>query len=272
MTPTDKTQPDAKGATHIDRRQAILLPIVVAALLGAAVYWRPRQTLAYHPLRGLTPFRQLISDGARSSGSIALIGMDGSAPGPDDAALDLRSTEVRADLCGALFGIGFGDDSRIPLAYFTDVNCPNCRILEHGLSSVMARDPTGLRLVRHELPLLGPASVIAARALLAADAQGRRENLAKRLTRASFVTDEALIRALAGSIGIDANRLLIEMKSPSVEAHLLTSQALAREFGLAGVPALFVGRTLITGAVPGDTIMKVIEDERAMSAPACPAG
>jgi predicted DsbA family dithiol-disulfide isomerase len=271
VTPYEKTQPNAKSATQFDRRQAILLSMAVTAVLGAAVYWRPRQTLTYQTLQGLTPFRQLISDGARSTGSVALLGMNESAAGSADAALGQRGADVRADLCGALFGTGFGDERKTPLAYFTDVNCPNCRILEHGLASVTARDPTGLHLVRHELPLLGPASVIAARALLAAETQGRRKDLAKRLTRASFVTDEAFIGALAGSLGIDVDRMLIDMKSSPVEAHLRTSQALARIFGLAGVPALVVGRTLIVGAVPGDTISRVIDDERAMPTAVCPA-
>lgn len=94
--------------------------------------------------------------------------------------------EVRADPCAALFGEATADGA-LPIATFSDFNCPYCRVLEGDLAGVLAADP-GLRLVRHELPLLGAASASAARAVLAADLQGGYEAMKARLLRAGLVT------------------------------------------------------------------------------------
>jgi predicted DsbA family dithiol-disulfide isomerase len=171
---------------------------------------------------------------------------------------------VRANPFPHLFG-GSDPDDVLPIAYFSDFYCPYCRVLERDLSKVLSEDPA-LRLVQHELPLLGGASVSAAKAVLAADLQGGYSDMKARLLRTGLITDEAYLRAVAPDLGLDADRLLHDMESPEIADRLLTSRALGKVFGIVGTPALVIGRTLVMGAVTNRTIERVVSDERALGA------
>ena len=59
---------------------------------------------------------------------------------------------------------------------FFDTRCPYCRKLEPTMADLLARDH-GVRLVYKDLPILGPASVLGSKALLAAQKQGGYEKL-----------------------------------------------------------------------------------------------
>lgn len=262
--PPDGEEPGQTGPGLPPSRRGLLLAGATLAAMAAIGLARRREAaLDYHALEALPPFRQLVSDGAVSTASLALAGLQGEAA-PDVAA---RAVELRADPCTALFGEGDADGT-LPIAYFSDFNCPYCRVLEGDLDDVLAGD-VELRLVRHELPLLGAASASAARAVLAADLQGGYEAMKARLLRAGLVTDEPYLRAVAGPLGLDPERLIQDMDSPAVADRLRTSLALGRAFGIVGTPALVVGRTLVVGAVSARTIRAVVRDERAMPGPVC---
>lgn len=246
-----------------DHLRLLLGGTTMVALAGLGVARWSRTGLEYRELTGVSPLRELVSDGAISTASLAFAGL-GHEPAPDVAA---RAIEVRADLCTALFGES-GSRGRLPIAYFSDFNCPYCRVLEGRLADVLARDP-GLRLVRHELPLLGGPSVSAAKAVLAADLQGGSEALRARLLRAGLITDEPYLRAVSEPLGLDGERLLRDMDSAEVADRLRTSLALGRVLGLVGTPALVIGHTLVVGAVSTRTLWAVVRDERAEPDPIC---
>jgi protein-disulfide isomerase len=55
---------------------------------------------------------------------------------------------------------------------FFDYRCPFCRQVEPWVQTLIKED-SGVRLVQKEFPILGPASVYAARVALAAWKQGK---------------------------------------------------------------------------------------------------
>ncbi|MEO6299656.1 MAG: hypothetical protein ABIV25_12635, partial [Paracoccaceae bacterium] len=97
--------------------------------------WSSRLTFQAKP--GLTPFRWLETTGTLSTASGLLIGMD--AGQPPDAVGDVMIAEVRANPCAALFGTQ--EDPRLPVAFFSDFNCPNCHILYTILTDYDAKHP-----------------------------------------------------------------------------------------------------------------------------------
>lgn len=247
-------------ASLLGRRSLLLGAVAVASVAAISVLRRRESELAYRDLSGFAPFRELVSDGGISATSLAFAGLQDD-PSLDAAQIERRMAEVRAEPCAALFG-RLATADIVPMAYFSDFNCPICRVLEGELDAVLAGDPS-VRLVRHELPLLGDASLSAAKAVLAADRQGGYEALKARLLRAGLITDAPYLRAIAGPLGLDADRLLADMDSPQVADRLLTSRALGRVFGFVGTPALVIGRTAILGSVSAGTIRQVVRDERA---------
>ena len=56
----------------------------------------------------------------------------------------------------------------VTIVEFFDTRCPYCRKLEPAMADLLARDH-GVRLVYKDLPILGPASVLGSKALLAAN-------------------------------------------------------------------------------------------------------
>jgi protein-disulfide isomerase len=59
----------------------------------------------------------------------------------------------------------------VTIVEFFDTRCPYCRKLEPAMDELLAGDH-GVRLVYKDLPILGPASVLGSKALLAAQQQG----------------------------------------------------------------------------------------------------
>lgn len=213
--------------------------------------------LSFRDMKGLPPFRELEGAGAVSSANAAFAGIDKvPAADPDQKR---RIADVRADPCTALFGRL--TDGRLPVAFFSDFNCPNCRILDAILTEYDAANPGSIRIIRHELPILGPASVTASKAVLAAARQGAYAQMHDRLMRARLVTDLAFVAAMASAAGIDGQRLLADMQSPEIEAALKQSNAIASVFGFYGTPGTVIGRTVFMGAIPAGDVAQVIRDE-----------
>lgn len=180
---------------------------------------------------------------------------------PDAQEQAIPEGAVRADLYTGLFG-GSPPAGVVPIASFSDYNCPFCRVLTERLSNLEERSGGGVRITWHEWPRLGPTSVSAARAALAADMQGAYATFHKRLMPGRFVATPEYLEILARDIGVDGDRLLADMESDTVSERLRTTEAVARVFGFIGTPALVVGRTVIVGTVSESVIAALVEQER----------
>jgi predicted DsbA family dithiol-disulfide isomerase len=256
LTPRD----DAPAAPASRRRRALLIG-GGAALLGAGWLAAPpiRRWLAsgfeFEPLADPEGFRR-IAGGATSGGFDPLVGLNEAEP----AALDPDS--LRPRLCATLFGATPAQAGVVPVASFSDYNCPYCRVLTKKLADIEAASKGGVRVAWHEWPLLGQTSEDAARAALAAKRQGAYVGFHERLMGSAFVATEDYLRVMSEDLGVDADRLLADMESPAVARELAESRALAELFAFAGTPALVVGRTVVNGAVSGATLEALIARER----------
>ncbi|MDE2006724.1 MAG: DsbA family protein [Rhodospirillales bacterium] len=131
---------------------------------------------------------------------------------------------------------------------FFDVRCPFCRRMEPDMAALLRRDHR-VKLVLIDLPILGPASVLASRALLAAQQQGGYAKLRAALMTAPPDITEAAIEQAARANGLDWARLRRDMAAPAVMARLKANLALADQLGIDGTPALVAGRQIVPGAV-----------------------
>ena len=80
--------------------------------------------------------------------------------------------------------------------------------------------------------------------------------------QSSFVPNRHYLRRVAQELGLNADRLLIDMNSAAVSDRLRDSRALARIFGFFGTPAMVVGRTLVLGRLPEKEFDALIARER----------
>jgi protein-disulfide isomerase len=114
---------------------------------------------------------------------------------------------------------------------------------------------------------LGPASLVAARAAIAAGAQGAYHAFHDRLMRARFQANDGYVRSLAESVGIDADRLIADMDAPSVAQRMHLARALANKFAMVGTPGMLVGRTVVIGDINARDLARIIELERSDPGP-----
>jgi protein-disulfide isomerase len=151
----------------------------------------------------------------------------------------------------------------VTIVEFFDVRCPYCKRLHEDMAALLGRD-RNLRVVMKDIPILGPQSLVASRALLAAQRQGRYVELHDALMRSRGEPTDAVIRAEAQRVGIDANRLFRDMEDPAIQRQLDVNLALARTLQIEGTPALVIGDSLIPGAVPLAQLERMVAEERAL--------
>jgi protein-disulfide isomerase len=131
---------------------------------------------------------------------------------------------------------------------FFDPRCPYCKELAPSLARFVANDGN-VRLVYKDLPILGPASEMGSRALLAAAYQGRYEELRAAIMRgASEDLTEATVREAAQKLGLDWERLQRDMDSPAIAKRLAANKQLASDLGIEGTPTLVIGQKIVEGA------------------------
>ena len=253
---------DGEGAEQPSawHRRAVLFGLAAAT---AGTWWAwPRVAqlfvgdFDFEPLDDPQGFRR-IAAGETSGIHSPFFGLEA----PDEQEQAIPEEAVRADLCTGLFG-NSPPAGVVPIASFSDYNCPFCRVLTERLSNLEERSGGGVRITWHEWPRLGPTSVSAARAALAADMQGAYATFHKRLMRGRFIATPKYLEILARDIGVDGDRLLADMESDAVSERLLTTETVARIFGFIGTPALVVGRTVIVGTVSENVIAALVEQER----------
>lgn len=218
----------------------------LAVAAAAPAFFRGRSEFAFEEVPGLPGFRRL-NAGSLSGGLNPLAGLDEVE----------RSREVRPDLslCRDLWTAELAE-GRVPVASFSDYNCPYCRVLTPELGALEAEGE--ITVSWHELPLLGETSRLAARAALAADAQGQYLAFHNRLMRTRFVPNEAYVFELAVSTSLDLHRFKVDYASPDIDARIAASLSLAEVLGLPGTPSLVVGRTIVIGAIPVPVLKRLI--------------
>lgn len=239
----------------MQRRELLVIGSAVAVALAIPPYLRRRAAVEdFEELTGFPGFRR-VSGGSVTAAPDMFAGLET----PEEAAARAR---VPANLCSALFGTPGWSADPLPVAVFSDYFCPYCAVLDRRLD-LMRRDGLPIRLVFHELPLLGERSRWAAQVALAAGRQGDHEAIHLDLMQRVLRPGVAGLRDVAERHGLDLEKLEADVRSAAVRDQIETGLALGRMLGIPGTPGTFIGRTLILGAISEDRIARMVEQERA---------
>jgi protein-disulfide isomerase len=173
------------------------------------------------------------------------------------------------EVCDALFrdpnspAVG-NRDSDVQIVAFLDYRCPYCKKLTNIMSKMHADN---VRNVYKEWPILGDSSVLAARAGLAADKQGKYLAFHLRLMNSKLIPTAAYIEDIAIELGMNKSQLRMDMNSANTTLAIQHTTALASALGLIGTPALVVGRTIVRGEITQSQLERLIENERHLRSP-----
>lgn len=156
----------------------------------------------------------------------------------------------------------------ITLVEFFDYRCGYCKQAQPVLAELIKSDPK-LRVVLKEFPILGPDSLVASKAALAALAQGKYPAFHEALiaTRGTLTDDK--IMDVAKAAGLDTAKLKADMEKPEIAAHIGDVHGLAQKMEINGTPSFIIGDTLVPGAVDLDTLKKLVAEARKACAGTC---
>jgi protein-disulfide isomerase len=178
------------------------------------------------------------------------------------AVVHLEPPRIEVDATGPSMG---PDDAAVTIIEFSDFQCPYCQRVVPTLHQIMEKYPEQVRVVFRHLPLhrIHARAQAAAEASACADDQGKfwdYHDLVFQNNRQ--LADEDLERyATEAGLEMDDYRQCVADRKfqQEVEADANTAQSL----GLSGTPAFFVNGIPLTGALPLDQFVSVIDGELA---------
>jgi protein-disulfide isomerase len=149
----------------------------------------------------------------------------------------------------------------VTIVEFSDYQCPYCKRAHTTVKSVLAAD-SKVKLVFKDLPILGEPSRIAALAALAARSQNKFLELHNAMMEYNGKLDRERILQIAGSVGLDLDRLQKDMDAPKLKEIIERNMALASALGVRGTPAFVIGNQFVPGAVDPETLKRLIAEAR----------
>lgn len=157
--------------------------------------------------------------------------------------------------------VGGNPQGDVTVVEFFDYRCPYCKQVLPSLQALLKEDHK-LRFVYKEFPVLGPVSIVAARAALAAQRQGKYEafHTAMMATKGQ-ITDDTVYK-VAASVGLDVDRLKQDMAAPEIAQAIKGNLALAEALNIRGTPGFIIGDKIVPGALDLDTLKDMIAEAR----------
>lgn len=135
----------------------------------------------------------------------------------------------------------------VVIAEFFDARCGFCKQLHPVMEQLIAAE-RDVRVNLFDLPILGPNSLVASRALLAAQRQNHYAALYDALLRLREEPTEPVIRREAERLRLDWARLRRDMDDNAIMQRIDRNLQLARALDIQGTPAIIGGTTMIPGA------------------------
>jgi protein-disulfide isomerase len=159
--------------------------------------------------------------------------------------------DIETPFAGAWAGARDGD---VTLVEFFDYACTYCRANNPIIARILKED-RNLKIVWRELPVLGPNSLTAAEASLAAAKQGKFTQFHDQLFAAGQLTPDAIER-VQKAVGV------VPMKSNEFEQEIEKNNELARNLGTTGTPTFVVGDKILFGLQGYEQLKEAIADAR----------
>jgi protein-disulfide isomerase len=241
----------------VPRLKPVLASIVVALSL-----WCPAAAADFTPAQ-IQAIQSVVQDYLTKNPEL-LVGALRAAEAKLSRDADAKTARLIGDYHHEIYDdpqtpIGGNPDGRVSLVEFFDYRCPYCKQTQPAIEKLLAADPQ-LRLVYKEFPILGPASVTAAHAALAAARQGKYAAFHRAMMDArGNITDDTVYR-IARAAGLDIDRLKRDMAAPEIGAALAANMKLAEALDINGTPAFVIGDRIIPGALDIADLQKLVAD------------
>ena len=126
----------------------------------------------------------------------------------------------------------------------------------------MLKGNSDVKFIVKEFPILGPQSVLAAKALLAIlinDTHAIYKDFSDMLIKYEGPVNDAILRNFAKKVGSSIENLGSAMDSAQVNVILAENAALAKSLGIQGTPSFVIENQIIRGFISKNEFQKLIE-------------
>jgi protein-disulfide isomerase len=244
---------------------SFFVPRLFLALGGAALAllpWRPLAAADFTPAQ-VQAIQSIVHDYLTKNPDL-LVGVLHAAEAKLDRDADAKTAALIALHRHEIYDnpqtpVGGNPRGKVTLVEFFDYRCPYCKETQPALEKLAAQDPE-LRLVYKEFPILGPVSVTAAHAALAAARQGKYEAFHRAMMEVRGNLAEDTVFRVAKSVGLDVAQLQRDMAAPSIAAAVEANMKLADALDINGTPAFVIGDRVVPGAVDMAGLKKLVAD------------
>ncbi len=168
-------------------------------------------------------------------------------------AIETKVADLQNDPSSPVTGAVDG----VTIVEFFDYHCTFCRRAEPTIEKLIATHP-GVRFVFKEYPILGPESVMAAKASLAANKQGDYLKFHQALLAKPGSIGMDTIEKLAAEQHLDLAKLKADMDSPDIKSSLERNEELGRRLGVNATPSFVIGSELVPGVTDAAEFEKLI--------------
>lgn len=135
-------------------------------------------------------------------------------------------------------------DAKVVMVEFYDYACGYCRRLFPDMSQIIAKN-SDVKVIYRPVAFVAPYSEYAARAVLAANEQGKFSELHTALFTVQKALNEKMIDELAEKAGIDVAKMKADMKSDKVNAAFDANNILQEKIQIGGVPTLIMNGEML---------------------------
>lgn len=156
--------------------------------------------------------------------------------------------------------VGGNPEGTESLVVFMDPYCGYCKKF-HGEIDGILKTNKDVKITFIDIPIMGPGSIVAVKAMLAAKEQGKYEQLQKAIFSADKHLSKKEILKVATSLGIDSKQLEKDMKSKGIQEQIDRNSVLAKTLGINGTPTLIVGESkVVPGFVGAEEVNKMLAE------------
>jgi protein-disulfide isomerase len=133
------------------------------------------------------------------------------------------------------------ESAPVTIVEFADFECPFCQRIAPKLDELWEKRQTNIRFVYKFMPLtMHPHSEIAARAAIAAQAQGKFWPMHHALFTNGSHLEAGDLEGYAKGLGLDMDRFRADAQSSATTARLEADRKLADDLGVKGTPTIYV--------------------------------
>lgn len=153
-------------------------------------------------------------------------------------------------------------DGDVTVVEFFDYNCGYCKKAYQDIRALLEEDKN-LRVVLQEMPILSASSATMAGVALAAHKQGKYFEMHMALMDYRGAQSEEAFLGLAKDIGLDVEKLKVDVSDPATRAAFEKASSVANSLGIRGTPGFIIGDKIFPGYIGLEGLRDAIKEARA---------